>query len=143
MANKVILLGRLGKDPELRYTSGGIAVATFSLATSYRKKDKDGNRDEVTEWHNIVVWRQLAEICAKFLVKGSQAYFEGRIQTRSYDNRDGNKCYITEIVADQMEIVGSKPENSTQSNERQGQQGHSRSDEPAQQTFNPDDDIPF
>ena len=104
--NKVILVGNLGKDPELRYTPSGAAVATFSLATTERYKDRDGNRQEKTEWHNIVVWRQLAEICGKFLHKGKQVYIEGKIQTRSYDDRDGNKRYITEIVADQMQMLG-------------------------------------
>jgi single-strand DNA-binding protein len=106
--NKVILVGNLGKDPELRYTPSGAAVATFSLATTERYKDKDGNRQEKTEWHNIVAWRQLAEICGKYLHKGKQVYIEGKIQTRSYDDRDGNKRYITEIVADQMHMLGSR-----------------------------------
>jgi len=106
--NKVILVGNLGKDPELRYTPSGAAVATFSIATSERYKDRDGNRQEKTEWHNIVAWRQLAEICGKFLHKGKQVYIEGKIQTRSYDDRDGNKKYITEIVADQMQMLGGK-----------------------------------
>ena len=104
--NKVILVGNLGKDPELRYTPSGAAVATFSLATTNPFKDREGNR--ATEWHNIVAWRQLAEICGKYLHKGKQVYIEGRIQTRSYDDRDGNKRYITEIVADQMQMLGSK-----------------------------------
>lgn len=102
--NKVILVGNLGKDPELRYTPSGAAVATFSLATTDPFKDKEGNKK--TEWHNIVAWRQLAEICGKYLHKGKQVYIEGRIQTRSYDDRDGNKRYITEIVADQMQMLG-------------------------------------
>ena len=106
--NKVILVGNLGKDPELRYTPSGAAVATFSLATTNPFKDREGNR--ATEWHNIVAWRQLAEICGKFLHKGKQVYIEGRIQTRSYDDRDGNKRYITEIVAEQMQMLGSRDE---------------------------------
>ena len=106
--NKVILVGNLGKDPEMRYTAGGAAVATFSIATTERYKDRDGNRQEKTEWHNIVVWRQLAEICGKFLHKGKQVYIEGKIQTRSYDDRDGNKRYITEIVGDQMHMLGGR-----------------------------------
>jgi len=106
--NKVILVGNLGKDPELRYTPSGAAVATFSLATTNPFKDREGNKQ--TEWHNIVAWRQLAEICGKYLHKGKQVYIEGRIQTRSYDDRDGNKRYITEIVADQMQMLGSRDE---------------------------------
>ncbi|MGE4493172.1 MAG: single-stranded DNA-binding protein, partial [Syntrophotalea sp.] len=104
--NKVILVGNLGKDPELRYTASGTAVANFSLATTERFKDRDGNSQEKTEWHNIVAWRQLAEICGKYLTKGRQVYIEGKIQTRSYEDRDGNKRYITEIVADQMQMLG-------------------------------------
>jgi len=106
--NKVILVGNLGKDPELRYTPSGAAVVTFSLATTERYKDREGNRQEKTEWHNIVAWRQLAEICGKFLHKGKQVYIEGKIQTRSYEDRDGNKRYMTEVVADQMQMLGSR-----------------------------------
>ncbi|AJF08151.1 single-stranded DNA-binding protein [Geoalkalibacter subterraneus] len=104
--NKVILVGNLGKDPELRYTPSGVPVATFSLATSERFKDRNGQQQEKTEWHNIVAWRQLAEICGKYLHKGKQVYLEGKIQTRKYQDRDGNDRYITEIVADQMQMLG-------------------------------------
>ena len=106
--NKVILVGNLGKAPEMRYTPQGTAVCTFSLATSERYKDRDGQQQEKTEWHNIVAWRGLAEICGKYLEKGKQIYIDGKIQTRSYDDRDGNKRYITEIVADNMQMLGSK-----------------------------------
>jgi single-strand DNA-binding protein len=104
--NKVILVGNLGKDPELRFTPSGVAVATFSLATSERYKDREGQQQEKTEWHNIVAWRQLAEICEKYLHKGKQVYIEGKIHTRSYEDKDGNKRYVTEIVADQMQMLG-------------------------------------
>lgn len=101
--NKVMLIGNLGKDPELRYTSGGVAVATFSLATNESWKDQDGNLQERTEWHNIVAWKKLAEICGEWLKKGKKVYIEGRIQTRSYDDKNtGAKKYITEIVAENM-----------------------------------------
>ena len=101
--NKVMLIGNLGKDPELRYTTSGVAVATFSLATNESWKDQDGNLQERTEWHNIVAWRKLAEICGEWLKKGKKIYIEGRIQTRSYDDKNtGAKKYITEIVADNM-----------------------------------------
>ncbi len=101
--NKVMLIGNLGKDPELRYTTSGVAVATFSLATNESWKDQDGNQQERTEWHNIVAWRKLAEICGEWLKKGKKVYIEGRIQTRSYDDKNtGTKKYITEIVADNM-----------------------------------------
>src|SRR6056297_1809161 len=98
----------MGKDPELRYTPSGTAVVNFPLATSERFKDRDGNQQERTEWHNVVAWRQLAEICGKYLHKGKQIYLEGKIQTRSYDDRDGNKRYITEIVADTMRMLGKR-----------------------------------
>lgn len=107
--NKVILVGNLGKDPELRYTPSGTAVCTFSLATSERFKNKQGEQQDRTEWHNIVVWAGLAEICGKYLSKGKQVYIEGRIQNRSYDDRDGNKRYITEIVANEMQMLGGRP----------------------------------
>lgn len=118
--NKVILVGNLGKDPELRYTPSGVAVANFSLATTERYKDRDGNRQEKTEWHNIVIWRQLAETAGKYLSKGKQVYLEGKIQTRSYDDRDGNKRYITEIVADQMHMLGGRDDNQQQTGQQQG-----------------------
>ena len=110
--NKVILCGNLGKDPDLRYTPSGAAVVSFSVATTKRYKDRDGNKQEKTEWHNIIAWRQLAEICGKYLTKGKKILCEGEIQTRSYDDRDGNKRYITEIVIDQMEMLGGSGEGS-------------------------------
>ena len=104
--NKVMLIGNLGKDPELRYTTGGVAVASFSLATNETWKDQDGNQQERTEWHNIVAWRKLAEISGEYLKKGRKVYIEGRIQTRSYDDRNtGAKRYITEIVADNLILL--------------------------------------
>ncbi len=150
--NKVILVGNLGKDPELRYTAAGTAVATFSLATSERFKGRDGQMQDKTEWHNIVAWRQLAEICGKFLHKGKQVYIEGKIQTRSYDDRDGNKRYITEIVADQMQMLGRAGEEGGggyQPRESRPSEGRSESqrtpayEDFADPPFNPDDDIPF
>jgi len=159
--NKVILVGNLGKDPELRYTPSGAAVATFSLATTERYKDKDGNRQDKTEWHNIVVWRQLAEICGKYLHKGKQVYIEGKIQTRSYDDRDGNKRYITEIVADQMHMLGSRDDQQGGGYGGGQQGGGQRGGQPKagnqggygggtphgggfeEPVFNPDDEIPF
>jgi single-strand DNA-binding protein len=106
--NKVIILGRLGKDPELKYTPSGTAVCTFSVATSKTWKDKDGKQQEKTQWHNMVIWQKLAEVAAKYLTKGSQAYFEGEIETRSYEGKDGDKRYITEIIVNKVEFVGSK-----------------------------------
>ncbi len=106
--NKAILIGNLGKDPDLRYTPGGQPVATFSLATSEKWKDKDGNMQDKTEWHNIVVWGRMAELAKEYLAKGRQVYIEGRIQTRSWDDKDGNKRYTTEIVARQMQFLGGR-----------------------------------
>ncbi len=107
--NKVQLIGNLGKDPELRYTTAGVAVATFTIATNESWKDQDGNMQERTEWHNIVAWRKLAEICGEWLKKGKKVYIEGRLQTRSYDDKNtGTKKYITEIVADNMIMLDGK-----------------------------------
>ncbi len=105
--NKVILIGNLGKDPEIRYTQSGTAVANFSLATT-DSWTKDGETNERTEWHNIVAWARLAEICNQYLSKGRQVYIEGRIQTRKWEDRDGNPRYTTEIVAQNMQMLGGR-----------------------------------
>lgn len=110
--NKAILVGRLGKDPEIRYTPSGTAIANFTMATSENYKDKDGQKQERTEWHRIVAFGKLAEICGEYLAKGKQVYIEGRIQTRSWDDKDGNKKYMTEIVANTMQMLG-KPEDTS------------------------------
>jgi single-strand DNA-binding protein len=104
--NKVILLGRLGQDPELKYTPGGSAVCNFSLATTESWTDKSGQKQEKTEWHRIVVWGKLAELCNQYLAKGRQAFLEGRLQTRSWDDKDGNKRYTTEILASTVQFIG-------------------------------------
>ena len=107
--NKVILIGRLGSDPEVRYTPSGAAVANFSIATSEEWKDKDsGEKRERTEWHRIVAWSRLGEICGEYLSKGRQVYIEGRLQTRSWEDRDGNKRYTTEIVASDVQFLGGR-----------------------------------
>jgi single-strand DNA-binding protein len=106
--NKVILIGNLGKDPELRYTSSGVAVATFSLATNESWKDPEGNTQERTQWHNIVAWRKLAEICGEYLKKGGKVYIEGRLQYRSYDDKSGVKRSVTEVVMDEMVMLDSR-----------------------------------
>ena len=104
--NKVILVGRLGRDPEVRYTPSGATVANFSIATSDEWKDKEtGQKQEKTEWHRIVAWRRLGEICGEYLRKGKQVYIEGKLQTRSWEDRDGNKRYTTEIVAQSMQML--------------------------------------
>jgi single-strand DNA-binding protein len=101
--NKVILIGNLGKDPEVSYTASGVAVAKFSVATNERWKDSEGNPQERTEWHNIIAWRKLAEICGQYLKKGSKVYLEGKLQTRSWDDKNtGAKRYTTEIIVDDM-----------------------------------------
>jgi len=104
--NKAILVGRLGKDPEIKYTPDGKAISNFTMATSETYKDKEGQKQERTEWHRIVAFGKLAEICGEYLVKGKQVYIEGRIQTRSWDDKDGNKKYMTEIVANTMQMLG-------------------------------------
>lgn len=106
--NKVILVGNLGKDPEVKYLEGGIAIAKFPLATTETIKDKNGQKQDQTEWHNVVLWRGLAEIAEKYLKKGQMIYLEGKIRSRSYDDKDGNKRYITEIVGDTMQMLGKK-----------------------------------
>ena len=106
--NKVILIGNLGGDPELRTTPSGTSVATFTLATNESWNDKDGTKQERTEWHRIVAWSRLAEICGQYLRKGSQVYIEGRLQTREWEDKQGNKRKTTEIVARDMQMLGSR-----------------------------------
>jgi len=103
--NKVILIGNLGRDPEVRYAQSGTAVANFTLATNESWNNKDGQREERTEWHRVVVFGKLAEICGQYLQKGKQVYIEGRLQTRSWEDRGGNKRYTTEIVAANMVML--------------------------------------
>jgi len=135
--NKVILVGRLGRDPEVRYTPNGVAIANFSIATSEEWKDKDtGEKQERTEWHRIVAWRRLGEICGEYLHKGSQVYIEGRLQTREWEDRDGNKRYTTEVVAQNMQMLG-KPS-------REGRAESQEERYPDEEPISiPDDDIPF
>ena len=104
--NKVIILGRLGQDPELKYTPGGAAVCNFSLATSENWTDKSGQKQERTEWHRIVVWGKLAELCNQYLSKGRQAFVEGKLQTRSWEDNNGQKRYTTEINASTVQFIG-------------------------------------
>lgn len=104
--NKVILLGRLGKDPEIKYTQNGNAVCNFTMATSETWNDKSGQKQERTEWHRIVVWGKLAELCNQYLSKGREAFVEGKLQTRSWEGQDGKKNYTTEIMADNVRFVG-------------------------------------
>lgn len=120
--NKVILLGRLGKDPELKHTPSGASVCNFSIATSEYWQDKNGQKQERTEWHNIVVWGKQADHCAQYLAKGRQAYVEGRLQTRSWDAQDGTKRYMTEVVATGVQFIGGQAQQGQGSyNQNQGQ----------------------
>ena len=106
--NKAILIGNLGRDPEVRYTPSGLGVANFTIATSENFTGKDGNRETRTEWHRIVAFGKLAEICGEYLSKGKQVYIEGRIQTREWTDKEGTKRYTTEIVANQMQMLGGR-----------------------------------
>lgn len=109
MLNKVTLIGRLGKDPEVRHFDNNSSVCNFSIATSEMYNDKDGNRVEQTEWHNIAIWRKgLVDVAEKFLKKGSLVYLEGKLRTRSWDDQDGNKKYTTEIVVDNFKMLDKK-----------------------------------
>ena len=110
--NKVLLIGNAGRDPEIRHLESGAMNATFSLATTERYRDRStGEMKEQTEWHNIVCWRNLAEIAEKYVKKGTQLFIEGRIRTRSYNDKDGNTKYMTEILADNMQLLGRKADN--------------------------------
>jgi single-strand DNA-binding protein len=111
--NKVMIIGRLTADPEARTTPQGITVVNFSIATNRIWKDQQGNQQERVEYHNVVAWRRLAEICAQYLAKGRQVYLEGYLQTRSWEDNDGKKNYRTEIVADNMIMLGSRADNPT------------------------------
>lgn len=144
--NKVILIGRLGKDPETRYMTSGEAVTNVSLATSENFKDKSGEKQERTEWHNLVFYRRLAEVAGEYLRKGSQVYIEGRIQTRKYQDKSGQDRYTTEIVVNEMTMLGGKP--SGEQHEGREPARPAPSAKPAAPTAkgsfdNFDDDIPF
>lgn len=108
--NKVMIIGNLGRDPEMRYTPSGKPVTSFSVATSRTWTTTDGDRREATEWFNVVAWRDLAEICNQYLSKGSKVYIEGRLQTRSWESPDGQKHFRTEVVADEMIVLDSRRE---------------------------------
>jgi single-strand DNA-binding protein len=109
--NKVILLGRLGSDPELKYTPSSTAVCNFTMATSESYTDKQGEKKQNTEWHRIVIWSKLAELCNQYLSKGSQVFLEGSLQTRSWENKQGVKMYTTEIVARSVQFLDAKSDN--------------------------------
>ncbi|NVO03113.1 MAG: single-stranded DNA-binding protein [Bacteroidetes bacterium] len=136
--NKVILIGNLGKDPEIQTLESGAKKASFSLATSESYKNKEGVRVDQTEWHNIVLWRGLAEIAEKFLKKGNTVYIEGKIRTRSWDDKEGNKRYTTEIIGDNLTMLGGKTPSST------GEQGEAAYSAPSNVNITEQtDDLPF
>ena len=143
--NKVILVGNLGRDAELRYTPGGAAVATLNLATTEVWNDKGGQRQEKTEWHRVILWGKQAETLQEYLTKGKQIYVEGRLQTRQWDDKDGNKKYTTEIKADRVTLLSSGGGGGGRSVDRGDRGGHAPQaggDEPPMDPIT-DDDIPF
>lgn len=119
--NKVLLIGRLGQDPELKYTQSGVAVTKFSVATGMTWKDQDGNPQERTEWHNVVALRRLAEICAEYLKRGSKVYLEGKLNTSSWEDENKKKHYKTEVVLDDMIMLDGKPPGSNSMGTTQAQ----------------------
>ena len=130
--NKVLLIGNAGRDPEVRHLESGVVTATFSLATTEKFRDRtSGEMKEQTEWHNIVCWRNLAEIAEKYVKKGTQLFIEGRIRTRSYNDKDGNTKYTTEIVADNMQLLGRKADNPAAQGQTGGWQGQTSRHLPA------------
>ena len=138
MVNKVVLIGNAGQDPEVRHLDSGVAVANFNLATNESYKDKTGEKVTQTEWHRIVLWRGLAEVAEKYVKKGELLYIEGRLRTRAWDDKDGNKRYTTEVFADNMKMLGKKSD----------QAGTVRQDESGQMEeagpeTSGDDDLPF
>jgi single-strand DNA-binding protein len=135
MINKAIIIGNLGSDPEVRYTQSGTAVANFNVATTEKWKGKDGQMQEQTEWHRVVAFDRLAEICGEYLSKGSKVYIEGRIQTRAWNDKDGNKRYTTEIVAKEMKMLSPKGGGAAG--------GNQYADEPPPAEPRMGDDVPF
>ena len=137
--NKAIIIGRLGSDPELRFTQSNTAVANMSIATSERYKDSNGQQQETTEWHKVVAWGRLAEICGEYLTKGSLVYIEGPIQTRSWENKEGQKQYTTEIKALTMQMLDTKKEASYDERPKQAP----KKEAPPAEDDEYDDDLPF
>ena len=145
--NKAILVGRLGQDPELKYTASGQSVCNFSVATPESWTDKNGQKNEKVEWHRIVVWGKLGELCSQYLAKGRQAYIEGKLQTRSWDDDNGVKHYTTEVLAQNVQFLGDAPQQGRQQNQQPAQQQQNYQ-QPPQQGGVPEggfaaDDIPF
>ena len=150
--NRVILVGNLGKDPEIRHTEGGVAVARFPIATSETYKDKTGNKVERTEWHNIVAWRGLAEVAEKYMKKGQSVYIEGKIRSNNYQDKEGIQRYSIEIVADNMTMLGGRgdgssngqgPGNNAQENNAGNSGSQAARPEMSATYENEPDDLPF
>ncbi len=147
--NKVILVGNVGKDPEVRHLDGGASVASFSLATSESYKNKAGERVTQTEWHNIVAWRHLADLSEKYIVKGKQLYIEGRINNRTWEDKEGNKRYTTDIVATSIIFIGRKGDDAgysapdAASNKASQKSDANADDSPIVEQEAADDDLPF
>jgi single-strand DNA-binding protein len=139
--NKVMLIGSLGRDPEIRYMPNGDAACNLSVATSESWKDKSGEKQERTEWHRISMFGKLAEIAGQYLAKGSSVYLEGKLQTREWTDKDGVDKYTTEIIADRMQMLGGKEQRHGQQQEQRQESQQSRQQRPTADSF--DDDIPF
>lgn len=123
MLNKVMIIGNLGADVEMKYTQDGTPVASFTVATTEKWKGKEGQQHEQTEWHRIIAWRRLAEICGEYLAKGSRVYLEGKLQTRAWEDQNGNKRYTTEIVASEMKMLSSRGDSGGKSSSGAGGHG--------------------
>lgn len=142
--NKVILIGRLGKDPDMKYTPSGVAVVNFSMATNYSIKDQDGNFIDKTEWHRIVAYGRTAEVAGEYLQKGRLVYVEGRIQSRSWEDQNGQKRYVTEIICSQMQLLGSRGDTESKLEEETTGEDEVKISN-TEEEANPDegDDLPF
>jgi single-strand DNA-binding protein len=142
--NKVILVGRLGKDPDMRYTPGGTAVVNFSMATNYSTKDQDGNFVDKTEWHRVVAYGRTAEVAGEYLQKGKLVYVEGRIQSRSWEDQNNQKRYVTEIVCSTMQLLGSRGEAEAKPEEEpEPEEEVKESDAEEKQDGEEENDLPF
>lgn len=137
--NKVILIGNLGRDPEIRYTSNGQAVANFTLATTEARTNKEGEKQEFTEWHRVVAWARLAEICGEYLSKGKMVYIEGSLRTRSWEDKEGKKRWTTEVIARNMQILSPAGDRTVQEKGQDIPEDLDISND----SFGSEDDVPF
>lgn len=140
--NKVILIGNLGADPEIKNFDSGTVLARIRIATTETYRDRDGNRQDRTEWHNVVLWQRLAEIAEKYLKKGDQVYIEGSLRTRSYD-QEGVTKYVTEVIGNSMTMLGSRGGSGQQQSQQQSQMQETKAQEPSTDAPDPEDDLPF